>query len=145
MSADGSGKPSVLFVCVHNAGRSQMAAALLEAMGKGRVEVQSAGTAPAEATNPVVVAAMDELSMAMRGRSPSRLTRATVEAADVVVTMGCSDACPIFPGKLYLDWDLDDPAGAPVESVRLIRDNTRRRVGDLLDRLPAILADSPIA
>ena len=120
MSADGAGKPSVLFVCMHNAGRSQMAAALFEAIGEGRVEVQSAGTAPAEATNPVVVAAMDELSMAMRGRSPSRLTRATVEAADVVVTMGCSDACPIFSGKLYLDWDLDDPAGAPVESVRLI-------------------------
>ena len=142
MSAD---KPSVLFVCVHNAGRSQMAAALLEAMGKGRVEVQSAGTAPAQAVNPVVVAAMDELGIHLRGRSPNRLTRAAVEAADVIVTMGCGDACPIFPGKLYLDWALDDPAGAPVESVRLIRDDIKRRVGDLIDQLPAILADASSA
>ena len=145
MNTDRARKPSVLFVCVHNAGRSQMAAALLEAMGEGRVEVQSAGTAPAESVNPVVVAAMDELDIDLRGRSPNRLSRAAVQAADVIVTMGCGDACPVFPGKLYLDWDLDDPAGAPLKSVRMIRDDIKQRISDLLDQLPAILADRSTA
>ena len=140
-----AGKPSVLFVCVHNAGRSQMAAALLEAIGEGRVEVQSAGTVPAESVNPVVIDAMDELGIDLRGRSPNRLDRAAVQAADVIVTMGCGDACPVFPGKLYLDWDLDDPAGAPLETVRPIRDDIKQRVSDLLDQLPTILTDNPSA
>ena len=137
-----AGKPAVLFVCVHNAGRSQMAAALLEAMGEGRVEVHSAGTAPAESVNPVVVDAMNELGIDLRGRSPNRLDRTAVQAADVIVTMGCGDACPVFPGKLYLDWALDDPAGAPLETVRPIRNDIKQRVSDLLDQLPTILADA---
>ncbi|HEX8768403.1 MAG TPA: arsenate reductase ArsC [Jatrophihabitans sp.] len=127
--------PVVLFVCVHNAGRSQMAAALLEHRAAGRVQVRSAGSSPADRLNPAVVAAMDEIGIDLSARSPQRLTDEAVSAADVVVTMGCGDACPVYPGKRYLDWQLDDPAGLPVEEVRPIRDDIDRRVRGLLNEL----------
>ena len=127
----------VLFVCVHNAGRSQMAAALLESHAAGRVAVRSAGSTPAGELNPAVVAAMAELGIDVSAESPKGLTEEAVREADVVITMGCGDACPVFPGKRYLDWELPDPAGLPVEAVRPIRDEIDRRVRALLDELAA--------
>ncbi|MFC8170957.1 arsenate reductase ArsC [Streptomyces sp. NPDC057325] len=127
--------PSVLFVCVHNAGRSQMAAAFLARLGGDRVEVRSAGSAPADAVNPAVVAAMAEVGVDLAAETPKVLTADAVQASDVVVTMGCGDACPYFPGKRYLDWRLDDPAGRDVEAVRPVRDAVERHVRDLLAEL----------
>jgi arsenate reductase len=127
--------PEVLFVCVHNAGRSQMAAALLDHHAEGRVHVRSAGSAPANEINPAVVQAMDEIGLDLSKEFPKPLTTDVVEAADVVVTMGCGDACPVFPGKRYLDWELPDPAGKTLEEVRPIRDEIDRRVRQLLDEL----------
>ncbi len=127
--------PEVLFVCVHNAGRSQMAAALLDHQAKGRVHVRSAGSTPADEINPAVIAAMDEVGVDLSKEFPKPLTTEVVQAADVVVTMGCGDACPIFPGKRYLDWELPDPAGKSVEEVRGIRDEIGKRVHALLDEL----------
>jgi len=127
--------PEVLFVCVHNAGRSQMAAALLDHYAAGRVRVRSAGSAPADEVNPAVVEAMGELGIDLTTAAPKRLTTEGVSAADVVVTMGCGDACPVFPGKRYLDWPLPDPAGQGVASVRPIRDEIAARVRALLDEL----------
>jgi len=127
--------PEVLFVCVHNAGRSQMAAALLDHHAQGRVVVRSAGSAPADSINPAVVAAMDELGIDLTREFPKPLTTEAVQASDVVITMGCGDACPIFPGKRYLDWQLDDPAGQGIDAVRPIRDEIDRRVRVLLAEL----------
>jgi protein-tyrosine-phosphatase len=124
--------PQVLFVCVHNAGRSQMAAALLSKYGEGRIEVRSAGSAPAESLNPAVVEAMREIGIDLTRERPKLLTTESVEASDVVVTMGCGDTCPFFPGKRYLDWTLDDPAGRSVEEVRPIRDEIDRRIRALV-------------
>ena len=128
-------KPEVLFVCVHNAGRSQMAAALLDHHADGLLQVRSAGSEPADALNPAVVAAMAEVGIDLSRELPKPLTDASVRAADVVVTMGCGDACPVYPGKRYEDWQLQDPAGQPVEQVRVIRDQIDRRVRRLLDEL----------
>jgi arsenate reductase (thioredoxin) len=128
-------KPEVLFVCVHNAGRSQMAAALTNLRSDGRILVRSAGSAPAEAINPVVVDAMAELGVDLGQAFPKPLTGAAVEAADVVITMGCGDACPFYPGKRYEDWELDDPAGQGIEAVRRIRDEIDRRVQELVSEL----------
>jgi arsenate reductase len=125
-------RPSALFVCVHNAGRSQMAAGLLSAMSGDAVEVRSAGSMPAAQINPVAVDAMLELGIDIRAEHPKVLTTQTVQASDVVITMGCGDVCPIFPGKRYEDWKLDDPAGQGIESVRPIRDEIRARVLTLL-------------
>ncbi len=127
--------PEVLFVCVHNAGRSQMAAALLDRHAGGRVSVRSAGSAPADSVNPVVVAAMAELGVDISWEFPKPLTDEAARSADVVVTMGCGDACPVYPGKRYLDWELDDPAGQPLEVVRRIRDEIDARVRALLTDL----------
>jgi arsenate reductase len=130
--------PSVLFVCVHNAGRSQMAAALLRHHGGDAVEVRSAGSAPADAINPAVREVMTEMGIDLAGERPKILTTTAVEASDVVITMGCGDACPVFPGKRYLDWALDDPAGRGVDAVRPIRDDIDARVRGLLaELLPA--------
>ncbi|MFF2522807.1 arsenate reductase ArsC [Streptomyces liangshanensis] len=129
-------KPSVLFVCVHNAGRSQMAAAFLTHLSRGRVEVRSAGSAPADAVNPAAVAAMAEVGVDMSAETPKVLTTEAVRASDVVITMGCGDTCPVFPGKRYLDWELDDPAGEGIEAVRPIRDEIERRIRGLLAELP---------
>jgi arsenate reductase len=128
-------KPSVLFVCVHNAGRSQMAAAYLTHLTKDAVEVRSAGSEPADQVNPAVVAAMAEEGIDIAHESPKVLTTEAVQASDVVITMGCGDACPFFPGKRYLDWKLDDPAGQGVEAVRPIRDEIRRRIEHLIVEL----------
>jgi protein-tyrosine-phosphatase len=128
-------KPSVLFVCVHNAGRSQMAAGFLTHLSQGRVEVRSAGSAPAESINPVAVQAMAEVGIDIAAEQPKILTDQAVRESDVVITMGCGDTCPFYPGKRYEDWVLDDPAGQGVESVRPIRDEIRRRVENLLDQL----------
>ena len=127
--------PEVLFVCVHNAGRSQMAAALLDHHAHGRVQVRSAGSAPANEINPAVRAAMDEIGLDLSKEFPKKLTTDAVEAADVVITMGCGDACPVFPGKRYLDWNLPDPAGKGVDAVRPIRDEIDRRVRYLVQQL----------
>ena len=127
--------PEVLFVCVHNAGRSQMAAALLDHHAKGRVHVRSAGSDPGDQINPAVMAAMDEWGIDLSQEFPKPLTDEFVRAADVVVTMGCGDACPIYPGKRYEDWELDDPAGQPVEVVRRIRDDIDTRIQQLLAEL----------
>jgi arsenate reductase len=127
--------PEVLFVCVHNAGRSQIAAALLDHHAKGKVHVRSAGSAPANQINPAVVAAMAEWDVDLSREFPKPLTDEVVQAADAVITMGCGDACPIYPGKRYLDWDIDDPAGKQVEQVRAIRDDIDRRVQVLLAEL----------
>ncbi len=127
--------PEVLFVCVHNAGRSQMAAALLDHHARGRVSVRSAGSTPANEINPAVVAAMGELGIDLSKAFPKPLTTEAVEAADVVISMGCGDACPIFPGKRYLDWDLPDPSGKPIADVRPIRDELDERVQGLLGEL----------
>ncbi|MEU5260711.1 arsenate reductase ArsC [Amycolatopsis sp. NPDC021455] len=132
-----TGKPEVLFVCVHNAGRSQMAAALLAHHADGAVDVRSAGSAPADSINPAVREAMAEIGLDLSREVPKKLTTDVVEAADVVITMGCGDACPIFPGKRYLDWQLEDPAGKGVEDVRPIRDEIDRRVRELLTELLA--------
>ncbi|MFJ5973000.1 arsenate reductase ArsC [Streptomyces sp. NPDC093060] len=125
-------RPSVLFVCVHNAGRSQMAAAFLAHLAGDRIEVRSAGSAPAETVNPAVVQAMDEAGIDISAETPKILTTEAVQAPDVVITMGCGDTCPVFPGKRYLDWKLDDPAGQGVESVRPIRDGIRTLVEGLI-------------
>jgi arsenate reductase len=132
-----SGRPEVLFVCVHNAGRSQMAAALLARHGGDRVVVRSAGTAPAETINPAVVAAMAEIGIDLvaSGARPKGLEAAAVAASDVVITMGCGDSCPFFPATRYLDWPLDDPAGLGIDGVRPIRDEIERRVQALLAEL----------
>ena len=128
-------KPSVLFVCVHNAGRSQMAAGFLRSLSDGAVEVRSAGSMPAEQVNPVAVEAMAEVGIDIRAEQPKVLTTEAVRASDVVVTMGCGDACPYFPGKRYEDWVLEDPAGQGIESVRPIRDEIRARIITLLAEL----------
>ena len=130
-----STKPSVLFVCVHNAGRSQMAAAYLESLGRGEIEERSAGSAPGDEVNPAAVEAMAEDGIDMRAAQPKILTDAAVRSSDVVITMGCGDACPIYPGKRYEDWALADPAGKGVESVRPIRDEIKQRVQELVDQL----------
>jgi arsenate reductase len=121
-----------LFVCVHNAGRSQMAAAFLRRRAGDTIEVRSAGTTPADEIQPVVRQAMAEVGIDLGDVVPKRLEADTVEASDVVITMGCGDACPVFPGVRYLDWDLPDPAGRPIEEVRAIRDDIDRRVADLV-------------
>ena len=128
-------RPEVLFVCVHNAGRSQMAAALLGYHGSGRIVVRSAGSAPADEINPSVVASMAELGIDITRETPKPLTDGAVRASDVVITMGCGDECPYVPGTRYVDWELVDPAGRPIEVVRDVRDDIRRRVEGLLDEL----------
>jgi protein-tyrosine-phosphatase len=130
-------KASVLFVCVHNAGRSQMAAGYLQHLAGDRVEVRSAGSAPGNSVNPSAVAAMAEEGIDISAATPKILTDAAVEASDYVITMGCGDACPFFPGKTYLDWVLDDPAGQGVEAVRPIRDKIRGLVEDLIAEIDA--------
>jgi protein-tyrosine-phosphatase len=130
-----SKKPSVLFVCIHNAGRSQMAAAYLSHLGEGRIEVLSAGSAPADQVNPAAVAAMLEEGIDMAAETPKILTDEAVEASDVVITMGCGDTCKFYPGKRYEDWVLEDPAGQGVDAVRPIRDEIRRRVEVLIGEL----------
>ncbi|MFJ6482168.1 MULTISPECIES: arsenate reductase ArsC [unclassified Streptomyces] len=127
--------PSVLFVCVHNAGRSQMAAAFLTHLGGDRVTVRSAGSAPADTVNPAVVEAMREVGIDVSAETPKALTALAVQTSDVVITMGCGDACPYFPGKRYLDWTLDDPAGQGVAAVRPIRDSIEERIRGLLAEL----------
>jgi len=127
--------PEVLFVCIHNAGRSQMAAALLDHHAQGRVRVRSAGSEPAHTINPAVVAAMAEVGLDLSREHPKPLTGDGVRAADVVITMGCGDACPFHPGRRYLDWELPDPAGLPLEEVRPIRDRIDQLVVALLDEL----------
>lgn len=130
-------RPEVLFVCVHNAGRSQMAAGLLNHRAEGKVRVRSAGSDPAEAINPAVVEAMAELGIDVSEEVPKPVTDEAVRAADAVITMGCGDACPVYPGKRYLDWDLPDPAGQDLETVRAIRDELDTRVQVLLGELLA--------
>jgi len=130
-----SDKPSVLFVCVHNAGRSQMAAGFMQHLGKGRVDVLSAGSAPKDSINPVAIEAMAELGIDIANNVPKILTTEAVQASDVVITMGCGDACPFYPGKRYEDWVLEDPAGQGIEPVRVIRDEIKRRVEELLSEL----------
>jgi arsenate reductase (thioredoxin) len=127
-------KPSVLFVCVHNAGRSQMAAALLTHLAGDRIEVRSAGTEPAEQTNPAAIAAMAELGIDITAARPKVLTGDAVQSSDVVITMGCGDTCPYFPGVSYRDWKLDDPAGQPLDAVRAIRD-------EIVDRVQALIIE----
>ena len=127
--------PEVLFVCIHNAGRSQMAAALLDHQAAGAVRVTSAGSQPASQLNPAVVAAMVEIGLDISREYPKPLTPGQVQAADVVIAMGCGDTCPVYPGRRYLDWDLPDPAGLPLEEVRPIRDEIARRVRQLLTEL----------
>ena len=128
-------KPSVLFVCVHNAGRSQMAAAFLTHLSQGAVDVRSAGSEPADRVNPAAVAAMAEVGVDIATEQPKVLTTEAVMASDVVITMGCGDTCPFYPGKRYEDWVLEDPAGKGVDAVRPIRDEIRRRVENLLSEL----------
>jgi protein-tyrosine-phosphatase len=128
-------KPTVLFVCVHNAGRSQMAAGFMNAIGAGRVEVLSAGSAPKDSINPIAVQAMQEVGIDISNNVPKVLTPEAVQESDAVITMGCGDACPFYPGKRYEDWVLDDPAGQGIESVRVIRDDIKQRVEQLLSEL----------
>ena len=128
-------KPSVLFVCVHNAGRSQMAAGFLESIGAGKIDVLSAGSAPKETLNPVAVAAMAEVGIDIAHNKPKILTVDAVQASDVVITMGCGDTCPYFPGKRYEDWVLDDPAGKDIDEVRRNRDEIKARVQKLVSEL----------
>ena len=130
-----SDRPSVLFVWVHNAGRSQMAAGFLRELGGDAVEVRSAGSLPGDQVNPVAVAAMAEVGIDIAGRRPTVLTSEAVQASDVVITMGCGDACPVFPGKRYLDWELADPAGQGIAAVRPIRDDIRGRIEGLVAEL----------
>lgn len=132
-----SDKPSVLFVCVHNAGRSQMAAGWLTHLAGDAIEVRSAGSAPKDAVNPAAVEAMAEVGIDISDQSPKILTTDAVQASDVVITMGCGDACPFFPGKRYLDWELEDPAGKGLDAVRRIRDQIRSRVETLVNELGA--------
>ena len=127
-------RPAVLFLCVHNAGRSQMAAALLESVAGDRLEVLSAGSEPADTLNPAVVEVMKELGLDITHREPRKLTDEMARQADVVVTMGCGDACPVYPGKRYVDWELDDPAGRSAEEVRIIRDDIVERVRALAEQ-----------
>lgn len=127
--------PTVLFVCVHNAGRSQMAAGYLRHLAGGRIEVRSAGSIPADQINPVAVEAMLEEGIDIRGEAPKILTTEAVQDSDVVITMGCGDACPFFPGKRYEDWKLDDPAGQGIDAVRPIRDDIKRRIQELIASL----------
>jgi arsenate reductase (thioredoxin) len=133
MSTD---SPQVLFLCVHNAGRSQMAAAILSRRAGDRVIVHSAGSAPGEVLNPAVVAAMAEWDIDISAEKPKKLTDDMARSADVIVTMGCGDACPVYPGKHYVDWELPDPAGKPIEDVRPIRDEIADRVDALMAELP---------
>ncbi len=137
MSISDGAKPSVLFVCVHNAGRSQMAAGFMTHLGQGRVEVLSAGSAPKDSINPVAVQAMAEIGIDISHNSPKILTPEAVQQSDAVITMGCGDACPFYPGKRYEDWVLEDPAGQGIESVRVIRDEIKVRVETLLAELLA--------
>ena len=130
-----SPKPTVLFVCVHNAGRSQMAAGFMNSLGAGRVEVLSAGSAPKDSINPIAVQAMQEVGIDISNNTPKVLTPEAVQESDAVITMGCGDACPFYPGKRYEDWVLDDPAGQGIESVRVIRDEIKKRVEQLLSEL----------
>jgi arsenate reductase (thioredoxin) len=130
-------RPEVLFVCVHNAGRSQMAAGLLNELAAGRVNVRSAGSEPADRLNPAVLEAMGEIGIDLSAEVPKALADEQVRAADVVITMGCGDACPFYPGKRYEDWDLEDPAGKDLETVRRIRDEIEHRVRKLLGQLGA--------
>ncbi len=130
-------KPSVLFVCVHNAGRSQMAAGFMEYLSNGGIDVLSAGSAPKDVLNPVAVAAMAEIGIDIADNMPKVLTVDAVQASDVVITMGCGDTCPYFPGKRYEDWVLDDPAGKGIEEVRKIRDQIKARVATLVNELLA--------
>jgi protein-tyrosine-phosphatase len=130
-----SAKPTVLFVCVHNAGRSQMAAGFMNELGAGRVEVLSAGSAPKDSINPIAVEAMQEVGIDISRNTPKVLTPEAVQESDAVITMGCGDACPFYPGKRYEDWVLDDPAGQGIESVRVIRDDIKKRVEQLLSEL----------
>ncbi|MBR7838519.1 arsenate reductase ArsC [Actinospica durhamensis] len=131
-------KPSVLFVCVHNAGRSQMAAGFMTHLSEGRIEVRSAGSNPGANVNPTAVEAMKEVGIDISAEMPKVLTIEAVRASDVCITMGCGDACPVFPGKRYLDWKLDDPAGQGIEAVRPIRDEIERRIKGLIaELLPA--------
>ena len=133
-----SARPSILFVCVHNAGRSQMAAGWLRHLAGDAVEVRSAGSAPAETVNPAAVEAMAEVGIDITDQTPKKLEWETAESSDVIITMGCGDACPVFPGKRYEDWKLDDPAGQGVEAVRPIRDEIKSRIEALLaDLAPA--------
>ena len=137
-------RPSALFVCVHNAGRSQMAAGFLSHLGGGQVEVRSAGSMPADRINPTAVEAMREVGIDIRDQRPKVLTTDAVQASDVVITMGCGDVCPVFPGKRYEDWALADPAGQGIEPVRAIRDEIRGRVLRLLDELGVDPVDAPV-
>ena len=130
-----SPKLRVLFVCVHNAGRSQMAAGFMNSLGAGRVEVLSAGSAPKDSINPTAVEAMQEVGIDISNNVPKVLTPEAVQESDAVITMGCGDACPFYPGKRYEDWVLDDPAGQGIESVRVIRDDIKKRVEQLLSEL----------
>jgi arsenate reductase len=130
-------KPSVLFVCVHNAGRSQMAAGWLRDLAGDRIDIRSAGSLPADQINPVAVEAMKEAGIDIASETPKILTTEAVQDSDVVITMGCGDACPFFPGKRYEDWKLDDPAGQGIEAVRQIRDDIRSRVEELISSLLA--------
>ena len=130
-----SPKPTVLFVCVHNAGRSQMAAGFMKTLGADRVEVFSAGSAPKDSINPIAVEAMKEVGIDISNTVPKVLTPEAVQESDAVITMGCGDACPFYPGKRYEDWVLDDPAGQGIESVRIIRDDIKKRVEQLLSEL----------
>ena len=130
-----SAKPTVLFVCVHNAGRSQMAAGFMRTLGADRVEVLSAGSAPKDSINPIAVQAMQEVGIDISNNTPKILTPEAVQESDAVITMGCGDACPFYPGKRYEDWVLDDPAGQGIESVRVIRDDIKKRVEHLLSEL----------
>ena len=128
-------KPTVLFVCVHNAGRSQIAAGYLTALTDGRIDVHSAGSMPGDQVNPVAIQAMPEEGIDISTQTPKILTTESVKASDVVITMGCGDACPIFPGKRYEDWELDDPAGKGIDTVRRVRDDIRGRVQTLIGEL----------
>jgi len=135
MDHDEDDNPSVLFLCVHNAGRSQMAAGWLQHLADGRIDVLSAGSEPADAVNPAAVEAMDEVGIDLRARAPRRWDMADLEAADIVVTMGCGDTCPVLPGKRYVDWPLEDPAGKGVDAIRPIRDEIEQRVRGLMGEL----------
>ena len=130
-----SDKPAVLFVCIHNAGRSQMAAGYLTSLGQGRIEVRSAGSVPGTRVNPVAIEAMAEEGIDISAQAPKVLTTESVQSSDVVITMGCGDACPIFPGKRYEDWELEDPAGKGIDVVRRVRDDIRGRVETLITEL----------
>jgi arsenate reductase len=144
METDQSRNPAVLFLCVHNAGRSQMAAGWLEHLADGRIDVLSAGSEPADSVNPAAVAAMEEVGIDLRGREPKRWDLADLEAADVVVTMGCGDTCPVLPGKRYVDWPLVDPAGKGVDAVRPIRDEIEQRIRALMSELGVAPVDSEV-